>query len=274
MNYSRSKSRSGNLKKSWGQHLLVNETVLETIASEVSSSAGGNPVIEFAAGTGNLTEYLLKKCNKVIAIEMERDVISKLKARFSGNGSLEIIEMNMMQFDFEKYFEKYGRLTVAANLPYNLSKLFLFRLFENAAYIKDACLMFQKEVAERITARPGDRDWSAMSVFATLLSSPSVIIRADRNSFSPPPRVDSAVVYMQFYDDVSRYLLYRKFDRMVQDIFNYPRKSLRNIIRSRFGEKYLIEISGRVDLSKRPQNLTLDDIEFIYRVISENENGA
>ncbi|GEM_PF-1803215 len=264
--------RSHHLKKSWGQHLLVDQRILSQIASEVKRAAGNDPIIEFAAGTGNLTEYLTNLCKYVIAVEMERDVISELKKRFEGKKGIEIIEMNMMNFDFKKYYEKYGRLIIVGNLPYNLSKLFLFRIFENACYVKDAFLMFQYEVARRITAEVGEKEWSVMSVFARTLSLPEIIITAGKSSFNPPPKVDSSVVHLGFYDSMDRYMLYKGFNRIVQEIFNYPRKSLRNIIKSKFSEKFLPLIQERVDLNKRVQNLSLDEIKFIYEIIKDDSN--
>ncbi|MGB9599695.1 MAG: 16S rRNA (adenine(1518)-N(6)/adenine(1519)-N(6))-dimethyltransferase RsmA [Myxococcota bacterium] len=260
-------SKSQRLKRSWGQHLLINRDILEFIANNVSRESDNGVVIEFAAGSGNLTEYLLESCEKVIAIEMERDVLKSLKKRFAGNNHLELLEMNMMNFDFRKFFEIYGRVVIVGNLPYNLSKLFLFKVFENAVYIKSAFLMFQYEVAKRVVANTGDRDWSTMSVFARMLSNPEIIKVVGRGSFFPPPRVDSAIIYFNFYEDISRYKLYKECNRSIQEIFNYPRKSMRSILKARFGEDILLSIQDILDITKRPQNLTILEIEKICEII-------
>lgn len=261
------KSKYDALKKSWGQHLLINPDILESIADSVLREFGAKVVIEFAAGSGNLTEYLLEKFNKVIAIEMERDVLKRLRDRFGRNEKLEILDINMMNFDFKSFFEKYGRLVIVGNLPYNLSKHFLFKIFENSIYIKGAILMFQYEVAQRIVANSGDRDWSTMSVFARMLADPEIIRVIGKGAFLPPPKVDSALVCLKFFDDIARYKLYIESNKFVQEIFNYPRKSLRNIIKARFGDEVLMAIQNIVDTTKRPQNLTLDEIELISKII-------
>lgn len=253
--------------------MLINTGLLESIALEVKDSSGGGLVFEFGAGTGNLTEYLLKVCRRVIAVEMERDMIKVLKERFYNVDKLDIIEMNMMDFDFEEYFSKYGRLIVVANLPYNISKLFLFKLFDNALYLKDAFLMFQFEVAERITARVGDRNWSAISVFTNMLTTSKILFKVNKGSFSPPPKVESALVWLRFLKDSKMYSLYKSSNKLVQKIFNYPRKSVKSIIKLLFGKRYLDVLSERLDLSKRPQSLTLDDIRILSEVVGENERG-
>jgi 16S rRNA A1518/A1519 N6-dimethyltransferase RsmA/KsgA/DIM1 with predicted DNA glycosylase/AP lyase activity len=96
-------------------------------------------------------------------------------------------------------------------------------------------------------------------------------MKVSKSSFVPPPRVESGVVHLNFYDDSERIFLYKGYNKIVQEIFNYPRKTMRNIIRSRFGEEFLEPLSTRIDLNKRPMELTPSEIEFIYRVISENE---
>ncbi|MCX7944565.1 MAG: 16S rRNA (adenine(1518)-N(6)/adenine(1519)-N(6))-dimethyltransferase RsmA [Deltaproteobacteria bacterium] len=260
------------LKRSWGQHILINRNVLEIIASIVSESADKQPVIEVAAGSGNLTEFLSKRCSKVIAVEMERDMVDSLRKRFESSKNVEIIEMNMLRFEFEKYYRKYNRLVITGNLPYNLSKLFLFKLLDNAVYIKDAFLMFQFEVARRITAKPNDRDWSSISVVTNILTKPELLLKVGRGSFKPQPKVDSAFIHLSFFDDTSRYLLYEKCNRMIQDIFNYPRKNLRNIVKSRYGTQYLDIVGKGIDLSLRPQNLTIGDIQYLCNTILRYES--
>lgn len=256
------------LKKSWGQNLLVDRPVLEFMAGFIRNVSYTNCVVEFAAGTGNLTEYLINSGLYVFAVEMERDIIKILDSRFGNQSSLKILNMNMMDFPFEEYSRKYGRMTITGNLPYNLSKLFLFKVFENAPYIKDAVLMFQYEVAIRLVASCGDRDWSVMSVFSSLLSEANIIKIINPNAFFPPPKVRSALVHFKFYDDINdKYVLYKQINKVVQEIFKYPRKNLRNIIRSRFGDEKLVSIGRMVDLNKRPQNLTLDDIRSICNEI-------
>jgi len=256
-------------KKSWGQHFLVDPYVLDSIASSIHTISENNTVIEFASGTGNLTEYLLNKGYRVVAVEMERDAVGQLKRRFIGREGIEILEENMMRFDFESCHKRFGRLVVVGNLPYNLSKLFLFRIFDNSIYIKDAYLMFQLEVARRIVADAGEREWSPMSVFARILSKPEIIAIVKRSSFSPPPKVESAVVHLEFFEDADRFDYYRRNNRLIQEIFNYSRKTLKAIIRLRFGDEYIEHLSKSLDISKRPQNLTLEEIEEICEVINE-----
>lgn len=260
------------LERSWGQNLLVDRAALEFISNFVDNISDGDCVVEFAAGTGNLTEYLLKRGMNVVAVEMERGVLEVLHRRFANHSGLKIIEMNMMDFSFEKYYIEYGRLIIIGNLPYNLSKLFLFKIFEHSPYLQDAVLMFQYEIARRIVALPGERDWSVLSVFSSMLAKTNIVRILEPDSFMPAPRVRSAIVHFRFYDDIGdRYMLYKRSNRVVREIFNYSRKSLRNIIRSRFGDEKSVSIGRLVDLNKRPQNLTLDDIRNICNEISGSE---
>ncbi len=262
--------RQVRLKKSWGQNLLIDSSALSFIAEFIKRISKDKAIVEFAAGSGNLTERLLNNNLNVLAVEMEREIVKRLKTRFGNNKSLQILEMNMMKFDFEKYYQEYGRLVIAGNLPYNLSKFFLFKIFDNSMFISDAVLMFQYEVARRITARPGEREWSLMSVFSGLLSDAQIIKVLEPGSFLPPPDVRSAVVYFKFYDDIDRYMLYKSSRGIFKEVFNYPRKSLRNIIKTRFGEEYLKTLDKKIDLNKRPQNLTIEEIRIICNEISRS----
>lgn len=184
------------LTKQHGQHLLANPLVIKSIV-EKAEIRSTDTVLEIGPGTGNLTLALLEKAKHVIAIEIDPRMVSELKKRIAAipeyRGKFTIIHK-----DFTKMLatEIPTFDLCVSNCPYNISSGIVFRLLEIQPLPRKFVLMFQLEFAQRLAAEPGQDQYSRLTVNTKLLSKTKIIIRVSRNSFKPPPNVDSAVVEM------------------------------------------------------------------------------
>ncbi|PAV56729.1 hypothetical protein WR25_04997 [Diploscapter pachys] len=173
-----------------GQHILKNPGVVNAIV-EKSALKASDTVLEVGPGTGNLTVKMLEAAKKVVACEIDPRMISELKKRVLGTPSqnkLEVRSGDVMKMEWP-YFD-----VCVANLPYQISSPFVFKLLLQRPLPRYAVLMFQKEFADRLIAKPGDKDYCRLSVNVQLLAKVDHLMKVKRTEFRPPPKVDSAVV--------------------------------------------------------------------------------
>ncbi|WP_406656927.1 16S rRNA (adenine(1518)-N(6)/adenine(1519)-N(6))-dimethyltransferase RsmA [Methanolobus sp. ZRKC2] len=241
------------------QHFLVDERMLDRIV-EAADIQPDEVVLEIGAGIGNLTERLMPRAKKVIAIERDTNLVDVLVNRFGETEKLEIIHANVLDVDFPK-FDK-----VVSNLPYSISSEITFKLFKYKFNL--GILMYQYEFAERMVARANSKDYSRLSVNTHYFADASIIMKVPRGAFSPPPEVLSAVVEV-----VPRPSPFEVFDEkyfldFVTAVFGQRRKKMRNsIIRNKqlLGipdiKEFINELPQEM-LGKRPENL--EPAEFAY----------
>lgn len=222
----------------------------------------GKRVLEIGAGTGTLTKALAEKAGFVLAIEVDERLLPELRQNLSGFDDVEIVCGNALKADFS------GFKTVFGNLPYHLSSPFLFKILESG--FMEAVLMLQKEFAERLTARPGSKDWSRLAVMTQSVADVEVVGFVPRTEFTPVPRVDSAIVLLRAN---------RKHDLnplLVNALFQHKNQSVKNSLlhSAKFLNKTKKEILSFLD-SLEPQNLKdkkvrtlelkeLADLSFCY----------
>ncbi|WP_326534801.1 16S rRNA (adenine(1518)-N(6)/adenine(1519)-N(6))-dimethyltransferase RsmA [Pseudorhodoferax sp.] len=182
-------------RKRFGQHFLVDEALIETIADHVAPRAGEH-LVEIGPGLGALTEPLLRRGADLTVIELDRD----LAARWRRDGRVRVIEADVLKVDFGALAaeaEAAGQaLRVAGNLPYNISSPILFHLLPLAARVRDQHFMLQKEVVQRMVGAPGHKDYGRLSVMLQWRYAMESVLDVPPEAFDPPPRVDSAVVRM------------------------------------------------------------------------------
>jgi 16S rRNA (adenine1518-N6/adenine1519-N6)-dimethyltransferase len=180
-------------RKAFGQHFLSDDSVLDAI-TRIVAPAPGDVLIEIGPGLGALTERLLERCDHLIAIEIDRDLAPKLKARFGAR--LELVQADVLQVDFAQFVQPGRKLRIAGNLPYNISSPLLFHLLPLAAHVQDQCFMLQKEVIDRMVAQPGSKAFGRLSVMLQWRYRMANVLHVPPDAFDPPPKVDSAVVVM------------------------------------------------------------------------------
>ena len=251
----------------FAQHFLVAREVTEAIA-ELVRPATGEVVVEIGPGRGALTEALLAVVNRLVAVEIDRDLVALLRTR-RGAGTLDLIEGDILQIDLREVLQAAGgcRLLMVGNLPYNITAPLIFHLLAHADCISRAIVMVQREVAQRLVARPGSKDYSLLSVLVALRAEAELRLQVERDCFRPVPAVDSSVVELRFAPEL-RYAVQdvTGFDRLVRRAFGQRRKMLRNSLlglNPAGGRPWLDEVGQQagIDLTRRPEELSIE--EFI-----------
>ncbi|MEX0610222.1 MAG: 16S rRNA (adenine(1518)-N(6)/adenine(1519)-N(6))-dimethyltransferase RsmA [Balneolaceae bacterium] len=213
-------------KKSLGQHFLTDRNILFKIIDAVEAKATDR-VIEIGPGTGALTKWLVEKYEDVHAIELDERAVEVLRSELP---SLNIHHKDILQVNWADFIAPDASTFVVGNLPYYITSPILFDLLENRNSLDGAVLMMQKEVAERLVAEPSSKQYGILSVQTQLFSSVELLFDVSRNSFSPPPKVTSAVVRLTFNkpglncSDAS-------IKKVVRTAFNQRRKKLSNSLK-------------------------------------------
>jgi 16S rRNA (adenine1518-N6/adenine1519-N6)-dimethyltransferase len=256
-----------------GQHFLFDKNILRKIVKS-SGVTGEDTVVEIGAGIGTLTEFLSGCAKRVIAIEVDKGLVGRLKERLSEKENVEIINADALRYPYD---EIKGDFKVVSNIPYNITTPLLFKLLEYRRRIITMTLLLQKEVALRIVAQPNNKDYSPLSISIQLYTRPRIIFYVSRKAFSPPPDVDSALVHFE----VSPEPLFEigdeeLFMRIVKKTFSHRRKMILNSLRGFSagddlpcgeGEIKAALIRAGIDPSSRPDSLTIEDFARLTEAI-------
>jgi 16S rRNA (adenine1518-N6/adenine1519-N6)-dimethyltransferase len=219
-------------KKSWGQNFLGDEAVLDDIA-RLAAPHPGETVLELGAGLGHLTARLVARGARVIAVERDRDMARVLRGELGD--AITLLEADAARLDYGALAARYAGdrsapLAVVGNLPYHLTSPILFSIMDQVAHVSRAVFLLQREVAERLAAPPGSRDWGILSVFLQREADVSVERIVRPGAFWPPPKVDSAVLCALFRPPVDPIADPARFRRLVKAGFAQRRKTLRNAL--------------------------------------------
>ncbi|MEN2994171.1 MAG: 16S rRNA (adenine(1518)-N(6)/adenine(1519)-N(6))-dimethyltransferase RsmA [Thermodesulfovibrio sp.] len=251
-------------KPKLGQHFLRNTEILERIV-KVAEINPNDKVVEIGAGMGDLTEILLKNSKEVIAIEIDPMLFKILKERFYGKENLKLVNQNALNFPYEEI----GNFKVVANIPYYITKPIIFRLLEVKNLIS-MTLTIQKEVAERIIAKPSTKAYSALSIIAQYYTQPEIKFYIPARFFSPPPKVDSAVIKMKKRDKAPVCVIDEKlFFRVIKSAFGQRRKIISNSLKSIIDEpkEFLTKIG--IEPTKRAEELSIEDFALISNELAK-----
>ncbi len=263
--------------KSLGQNFLINPSVCPKIA-EMGGCKKGTAAIEIGTGIGVLTKELAERCDKVLAIEIDEGLKPILAETLAEYDNVEIVFADVMKTDLKQLIaEKLGgfeEIFVCANLPYYITSPVIMRLLEELLPISAITVMVQKEAAQRLCAKPGERDCGAVTIAVNYYSTPKLLFNVNRGSFMPAPNVDSAVIRL----DVSAEPKYSVKDealffRLVHAAFAQRRKQMINPLSAALGiEKN--ELAKKMELCKikptaRPEELKMQDFVELCNTISE-----
>jgi len=215
-------------RKRFGQNFLHDERVVHAIVACISPRPDEH-LVEIGPGQGALTRLLLPECGRLDAVELDRDLVGYLKKRFGTEEKLTIHSGDAMKFDFSA-LSRGGPLRVIGNLPYNISTPLLFHLFEQSACIKDMHFMLQKEVVDRLCAEPGGKDYGRLGVMARYYCSMEPLMEVGPESFTPSPKVVSAVVRLVPHGQKPVRVGPEVLGRVVAAAFSQRRKTLRNAL--------------------------------------------
>lgn len=219
-------------KKSLGQHFLLNPSTLDKIL-RLAGISKDDRVLEIGPGPGAMTERLAQVAGRVIAVEKDRRFAAHLQERLKPYENVTILEGDFLELNLERTLESaFPPWKVVANLPYNIATEILFRLLELSTFFRSLHLMVQKEVAARIVARPGTKDYGILSVFTQLFSENRIVMKLPPGAFTPPPKVDSAVVAFKISEGC-RFPIHHlpTFEGVVRAAFGQRRKTITNALK-------------------------------------------
>jgi 16S rRNA (adenine1518-N6/adenine1519-N6)-dimethyltransferase len=218
-------------KPKLGQNFLVDVEAVERIVGALGDLAG-RTVVEIGPGRGALTGALAARAGRVVAIELDREFAAGLRGQFDA-GRVTVVEQDVLQFDFVAAAEAGGRLRVVGNLPYYITSPILLKLAASHAALDLAVLMVQREVAERVTAAPGSRDYGLLSVSVQMYGPVEQLFTLPPSAFSPPPKVHSTVFRWRFAPRFAELDVDEGgFLRFLRLAFAQKRKTLNNNLRA------------------------------------------
>lgn len=249
--------------KRFGQNYLVDKNILSKIVQEINPTPE-DVIIEIGPGHGALTSELLKYSQNLTLVEIDKRVIEELRAKFS---DVEIINDDFLKTDLKQLFEKKGtQLRIAGNIPYNITSPIIFKLIENNEFIKDAVLMIQYEVARRLVAEKSTRDYGILSVILNYFAEVKLSFKVSPNVFYPKPKVNSAVVHLNFRKQHEPVADKNLFIKVVKAAFGNRRKTLKNSINNSIFRGLDFNACS-LDFSKRAEELSLNDFLLLTNFI-------
>jgi 16S rRNA (adenine1518-N6/adenine1519-N6)-dimethyltransferase len=247
-----------------GQHFLHDQAALARVAEALTIEPGAM-VVEIGPGEGALTEHLLRQGARVTALEIDPRLAGKLRERFAGNPSLEIIEADVLAADLAALAagRSQAPVKVAGNLPYYITSPILRRVFAAGEVVSTAVFLVQKEVALRITAGKGSRDYGYLSVLCELHAGRELLFTVPPGAFRPPPKVTSAVVRLVMRPEID---VPEKLLAFLKSAFRQPRKTLLNNLSGMYERSRL---AGLPESRLRAQEMSLAELRALWRKLEE-----
>jgi 16S rRNA (adenine1518-N6/adenine1519-N6)-dimethyltransferase len=273
-------------KSRLGQNFLRDQQAIRRIVAALGD-CGGRTVVEIGPGMGAITRELAARAGKVLALEVDRELAARLSAEFSGSvagqgsgaagANVQIEMVDVLSFDFAAASVAAGqRLIVAGNLPYYITSPILLKLAENADALDRAVLMVQREVADRVTAEPGSRDFGLLSVMVQLHGPVERLFTLPPGAFSPPPEVHSTVFRWRFAPRFEELEVDREpFLKFLRQVFALKRKTLANNLRAA-GLEVAVALealsNAGIDSKSRAESISIESLAALWKVL--NAAGA
>lgn len=258
--------------KSLGQNFLINEQIIDDIVN-VSNVTADDVIIEIGPGLGSLTAKLADNAKKVIAIELDENMINILSERFSLYKNVEIIHADVLKVDLNKLIDGEENVKVVANLPYYITTPIVMKLLEEKLKINSITVMVQKEVGERFCATPGGKEYGAITVSINYYTSPKIVLDVPKENFNPVPEVDSCVVKLDLKNEHIELKDEKLFFRLIKTTFSQRRKNIGNSLTgggiSKQEVKEMLE-ELNLDVNLRAENLSIDQYAKIANYIAKD----
>jgi 16S rRNA (adenine1518-N6/adenine1519-N6)-dimethyltransferase len=250
-------------KKSLGQHFLKDQNIARKIVGSIEGAP--NLVLEIGPGMGVLTRWVIDKNYNYLLIEIDNESVEFLRANLNIPED-KIIANDFLKLNLSEILK--DETTVIGNLPYNISSQIFFKIINNRDRINQAIFMVQKEVAERIVSKAGNKSYGILSVFLQTFYNISYLFTVNENVFHPPPKVKSSVIRLIRNNRRELECDEVLFFKVVKTAFNQRRKTLRNSLRSLYPKEYQTP-----DIfSKRPEQLNTDDFIFLTNLLDQKYN--
>ena len=264
-------------KKGLGQNFLTSKSVLEDIADAAEIDGGG--VLEIGPGFGVLTQELSAHAKKVVSIEIDERLNEVLEYTLAECDNVKIINADVMKTDLRKLIsDEFGdeRISVAANLPYYITTPIITTLLEEKLPVKNIVIMIHKEVAVRLNAKPGTKDYGAITLLCRYYTEPEIVTTVPAGLFVPPPKVDSAVLKLRVLDEPSVKVKDEAvFFKTVKAAFSQRRKTLLNCLSSAFPipKPQLTELMESVEIApnRRGETLSIEEFAALADALTDNQ---
>lgn len=264
------------IKKHFGQNFLTDDNILRKIVAYAHIQPT-DAVIEIGPGLGALTSHLIQTNAKVLAYEIDRDLIPLLNQEFGQNKSFTLLHKDILEADIDQDIESYlgasSDIIVVANLPYYITTPILMKFLETSKRVTRLIIMMQQEVALRLTSKPSSKDYNALSIIVQYLTKPSYAFKVPRTVFIPQPNVDSAIVVLEVRKNRDLPESYEQpFFDFIHRCFQQRRKTLvNNLIQgsqamTRLDIETLL-IQHNIPLTIRSEQLTIEDFKKLFFAI-------
>ncbi len=253
-------------RKRFGQNFLIDQHIINDILSAIAPHSGDH-LVEIGPGRGALTAPLLTQCPTLKMIELDRDLVTALQTKFAHYPHCQILQSDALKFDFSTLFAASQPLRIVGNLPYNISTPLIFHLLSYVDHIADMHFMLQKEVVDRLAARPGNKHYGRLSVAVQYRCRVDALVAVPPHAFAPAPKVESAFVRltplrpMPFSANDPALLR-----RLVNTCFQQRRKTLRNSLKLLVSTELAETLD--VDLKARPETLSVADFVKLSNQLS------
>jgi 16S rRNA (adenine1518-N6/adenine1519-N6)-dimethyltransferase len=238
-----------------GQHFLARTSILERIAT-AAVPHDPEPVIEIGPGRGALTAFLLPRAAHLVAIEVDQVLVHYLQEKFRGESGFSVVHDDVLRCDLTRW----GPAVVAGNLPYYITSPIIDKVLRLGPLLRRAVFLVQREVAERIAAAPGSRDYGYLSVSCQVLASAKYLMTVPPAAFRPPPKVESAVVVLDprpqpLVADTEAFLSF------AGACFTHKRKTLRNNLAAAWGRE---RIEAQPEAGLRAEQLSVEQLADLF----------
>lgn len=249
-------------KKSLGQNYLRDQNIVKKIIAELEPG-NNDHIIEIGPGQGAITKHLSDStAAKITAIEIDKRVIDDLSVKYK---NVKFVNEDFLDTELE-IFDDEKQLRIIGNIPYNITSPIIFKLLANRDLINDAVLMIQYEVAKRIAAQPGTKDYGILSVILNYLSTVKFCFKVSANVFRPKPKVDSAAIHI-YFDKKNFDVDTNLFIKVVKACFGNRRKTLKNSLSNSIFKNYDLSCID-FDLSRRAEQLTITEFIQLTKIMS------
>jgi 16S rRNA (adenine1518-N6/adenine1519-N6)-dimethyltransferase len=251
-------------KKQLGQHFLNSPAIAEQTADAVTLHEGYDNLLEIGPGTGALTTFLLQKNVNLTVIELDTESIEYLKIHFP-ELKKNILYGDFLKLNLDEYFGGKS-LGVCGNFPYNISSQILFHVLKYKQLVPEVVGMFQHEVADRICSPHGSKRYGILSVLMQAFYTAEYLFKIDENSFTPPPKVKSAVIRLRRKENYTLPCDEEFFFKVVKAGFNHRRKTLRNTMKAFCQDKSLLT---HPIFDKRPEQLSVEEFVELTLIVQK-----
>lgn len=242
-------------KSRLGQNFLYDPSILEKII-QAAKVLPDDAVVEIGPGPGKLTRLLAERVQKVIAIELDERLYGRLEEEFSEISNIELVHGDALEYPYGELKE----FKVVANIPYYITTPIIFKLLEYREHLRSITITVQKEIAERIVAGPGGKEYGRLSIMVQYFGKPKIKLMIPKEAFRPVPKVDSAVIHIDIYKSPAVAVKDEQFFfALVRTAFSHRRKTILNALKGLSPDiKEKLLITG-IESTRRPETLSPEE---------------